>query len=82
MYKVVLHAYCGMRVPIDRGDKDLCRSTARMIIKRHRRQGGRVNILEAGRRWELETPETACMVSDDDGILEIIPGPVEDEDAE
>jgi iron-sulfur cluster repair protein YtfE (RIC family) len=70
MPELIMYAYCGMKVPIMKGDMATCHAKAKKMRERHERYGGAVTVL-APTKWELETPETACMVSDEDGILAI-----------
>lgn len=74
---LTLFAYCGMRVPLAAGDAGVCRAVASRRIRRHLRRDKPVHTLEPGSRWELGTPDSAFMVGDDEGILELEPAPPE-----
>ena len=73
-YRLVLSAYCGMRVPhIEDGELESCRVMAARLIRRHRnRLEYPVTILEPGFSWELEgDPDGASMIGDSEGVLSI-----------
>ena len=69
-FRLRMRAYCGMTYTIAQGDQAHVRSVASRRLRRARRDTC-VSVLEVGKKWELETPEDAWMVSDEDGILEI-----------
>lgn len=70
MFTLALHAYCGMTVPIAYiPDHTGIRQVAARLIRRRRREGYPVAILEIGRRWEIMEPEDCMMVPDDCGCL-------------
>jgi hypothetical protein len=69
-----MYAYCGMHYDICTGDKQTLMKRAKKLIERHEKQGGSVTHL-GPTEWELETPENAVMVSDQDGILKLLPDP-------
>lgn len=69
MPELVMHAYCGMRIPIMKGDLAACHGKAKKIRDRH---DGPITVLSPT-EWELETPDTAGSISDMDGILRIVP---------
>lgn len=83
MPKLIMSSYCGMSYEIYEGTVEDCRNKAKKICDRHRKKrGGAVTEL-TDRTWELESPEDARMVSDDDGILSIRgEDKVEEEEAE
>jgi hypothetical protein len=71
-YKLKMIPYCGSMVrQITTGLLADCRAAARRFRDRHQRDGGNESILKPGFEWELETPDTAFMVSDDEGYLKI-----------
>jgi hypothetical protein len=73
-YRLVMSAYCGMRVPhIEDGELDCCRAMAARLIRSHRnRLQYPVTTLERGHSWELESdPEGASMIGDSEGVLSI-----------
>jgi hypothetical protein len=57
-----------MRIPIMEGTLEQCRSRAKKMIDRH---DGPVTELGED-EWELETPDDAGSIGDNDGILRII----------
>jgi hypothetical protein len=71
-YRLRMIPYCGsMAHTIREGTLEECYAAAQRRIVRHERDDGEVSVLEEGMEWELETPETAAMVSDCDGYLKI-----------
>lgn len=63
-------AYCGMTYRIaERIEESEARACVALKIRRARKRGQRVTVLDKGEAWEFETPEDAAMVSDDDGVL-------------
>ena len=77
MATLTLHAYCGMPVPLADGDLDDVRQAAAQFIRRKRRRGKPVTKLIRGQEWEVQTPEDAAIISDDEGLLVLDPiGPV------
>lgn len=71
MPELIMYSYCGMKVPLKTGDMATCHERAKQLRERHERYGGAVSVLSPT-KWELETPENASMVSDEDGILAIV----------
>lgn len=63
-------SYCGMSRTLCEGTMNDCMSVVKLHIKRHKKKGGTIGKQE-GNKWELQTPENAAMISDDDGYLEI-----------
>lgn len=71
-YRLTMISYCGMtRDLIEEGTLEECQDRARKFRKHHEHEGGCVSELEAGMKWELETPEDALLIGDDDGFLTI-----------
>lgn len=70
-----LHTYCGMSVPIDetifRIDVGDLRRQAAQRLRRARRSGQQVNLIQRGRVWEFETPDDATMVSDNEALMRL-----------
>jgi hypothetical protein len=80
-YVLRFHTYSGMLYDIE-SDDDLAvvRKAAANRIREARKSAQPVQTLIPGSRWEFETPETAFMISDGDGILEITAPLQDDED--
>lgn len=81
-YRVKFYPYSGgstsYNVP---AEMDECRRIARQLIRRHRNvMEYPVTVLEAGRKWELETGEDAVMIGDNEGILAIVE--IDDEESD
>ena len=51
------------------GSTEECRDRAALEIRKHRRSGRYVSVLNPGRRWEMLEAEDAAMVYDDTGIM-------------
>lgn len=71
MFALTLHAYCGMAIPIEDGDRADVRQAAAQQIRMCRAERRQVNIIQRGRQWELEEPDNATMIPDDAGILSL-----------
>jgi hypothetical protein len=80
-YRVTLHAYCGMSIPVDDfvepHDTDYAlkraRSVAAQYIRSQRRAGYAIAVLDSGAEYEILEPEDAVMVPDACGVLRIAP---------
>lgn len=73
-FKLTLHGYCGMPIPIvDEGDMAECRSAVAQEVRRLRAEGFPVVTLEKGTEWEVQEPADCDMVPDSCGILHIRP---------
>jgi hypothetical protein len=73
-FKLTLHGYCGMPIPIvEEGDMAECRSAVAQEVRRLRAQGFPVVTLEKGTEWEVQEPEDSCMVPDECGVLHLRP---------
>lgn len=71
MFEVVFDSYCGMTRCLARGlDRVEVKETIRRIIRSARRQGRFVDKIRKG-VWEVQTPDDACMISDEEGILSV-----------
>ena len=68
-YQLTLHAYCGMSFPLEDRDLEECRDRAALEIRKHRRSGRHVEVLDKGRRWEMLEADNAAMVYDDCGVM-------------
>ena len=84
---LTFRAYCGLHFEIEgtafRSEINDLRMAAARRIRSARRDGACVSVLKAGRRWEFETPEDACLVADTDGLMVLtVPadGMADDED--
>ena len=75
-YGLTMYAYCGMSVPLitrdEQEDRETVRAYAARYIRRARKSGNKVNVLEPGTKWEIETPDDAFMVSDNEGTLSLV----------
>lgn len=69
MHALTLHAYCGMAVPIEEGDRANVRRAAAQQLRMARAEHRPVSVLTRGQEWELESPDDAVMIGDDAGIL-------------
>jgi hypothetical protein len=71
-YAVRFAAYCGMAgIPEDFDNMADARKAVADILRRRRRQGYPVSILETGAEWEIEEPEDSAMVPDTCGVLSL-----------
>ena len=75
MPELVMCSYCGMRMPLMKGDLAACHAKARRIRDRH---DGPITVLSPT-EWELESPDDAGSIGDMDGILRIVPDKSEPE---
>lgn len=72
MYHVRQFSYCGCNVP-ERPyqDEREARGDVADILRRRRRQGFPVVIIERGKEWEVCEPENCVLVPDQCGIVRI-----------
>ena len=73
MYTLRMAAYCGMGYPVTEPDEDRAeaRAAAARILRRRRRQGFPVVMLNRGLEWEIQEPLACVMVPDQCGTLYI-----------
>ncbi len=71
MFALTLHAYCGMAIPIEDGDRDDVRIAAAQQIRMCRAEHRHVTVITRGAEWELEESDEAVMIGDDAGILSL-----------
>lgn len=80
-YVLRFHTYSGMYYDMEcDDDRKTVRSAAAKRI-REARHAQPVHVLEPGERWEFETPESAFMIGDGDGIMTLVEV-VQDDDEE
>ena len=76
------HAYSGMYYDMECDDDHTAVRKAAAKHIRTARKSQPVQTLKRGREWEFETPETAFMIGDGDGIMTIVEVIQESEDEE
>ena len=68
-------AYCGMGFDLGdtcfRCDIGDLRKVAARRIRKARKAGQYVGVIEAGYEWEFETPDDAVMIGDGEGIMSL-----------
>ena len=83
MPTLTMSAYCGMSYEVETGERPDVRREAALLIKRRRKEGFPVSVLEKGREWEIEEHEGCAMIPDTCGILALrYDYPQDDEDDE
>lgn len=75
-FRLVNYAYCGMPIPIKQGDKEDVRTAAAHYLRRLRREGFPVVVIERGEEWEVQEPEDSVLVPDECGLLTLCAIPV------
>ncbi len=69
MFNVTFVTYSGMPIPIaEHVDREQAKAAVRRRLKRAKRNGQPISKVGNG-KWEIETPENAFMIGDDDGFL-------------
>lgn len=71
MHALTMHAYCGMAIPIEDGDRSDVRRAAAQQLRMARAEHRPVSVLTRGQEWEIEDRPDARMVSDASGILSL-----------
>lgn len=73
MYHVKQFPFCGLSMlPRVLDDRAEARDYAAELLRRRRRQGFPVSILNVGQSWEVGEPEGAAMVPDQCGTIELV----------
>jgi hypothetical protein len=70
IYRLKFHAYCGMTT-FDEGyeSRAMARASVSALLRRRRKSGHQVTVLERGESWEVGEPEGCMMIPDTAGIL-------------
>jgi polysaccharide deacetylase 2 family uncharacterized protein YibQ len=72
MYDIKFYAYCGMSYEIANNlTADEVKKKLREMFASARKSGSIVSHIRKN-TWEIETPEDAVMVADDEGIVKVI----------
>lgn len=72
MYDIKFHAYCGMSYEIANDlTIDEVKEKLREMFASARKSGSMISHIGKN-TWEIETPENAVMVSDNEGIVKVI----------
>lgn len=72
MYIVKVSPYCGLSMPVDTCETEMdARGLVADILRRARRKGRPIAVIEPRKVWEICEPDGAHMVPDDCGTVRI-----------